>query len=1072
MRPFVHLHSHSCYSLLDSNGHVKEYANRAKEWDMPAFALTEHRTLASAIQHYKHCKEVGIKPILGIEQDETEDRLIHTKKEREEKNHRNYHLVLLAKNQKGWENIIKISSDASNNGLFDGKERTDIPFIKDNNLGEGIICLTACLGSRLSQLILADKKDEAIEWVNTLQSIFDDVYIELQAHEVSDQTHVNFAALNIAQTMNVPFVITQDLHYLNKEDGELHDLWVQLTPYRTPYDSHDFYMTSPDEIESYCIKHNIPLSAMDTTVEIANSIDNVDPTHDFYMPIFSSDTSEINMLRTSSMQALADYLIDNPKLDSKTYYDRLEEELWVITRKGYAGYFLVIQDILKKAKELGIPTGVRGSVAGSLLSMLIGITKLDPIKYDLLFSRFLNASRSSPPDIDIDVASDRREDLIHYIMDTYGKEHVAQISNVICNGLKGTIKDVLRGLGFTPTESQRVSNMVPDKFPDQSNVTWDSLFSIEPNKEEFIERFGYKESVEQIIEQVHQLEEFFETEPSGKARYFIQRAEGLVRSYGVHAGGVVVSPIPVGTYLPTRYNKKAVAPVVQWDLSDIEVAGGIKIDVLGLETLSVIRQTCENANIDVTVIDNINLTDINLYKPLWNGHTHTLFQAGGEAVKQISKDLHPDTFEEVIDLIALARPGPMYAKLDNGNTMVEQYIKVKKGAEESYTEPVLENLLSPTKGAIIYQETVMRLFQMLADYSLVESDNIRRVVAKKKRDDLLKIRDDFLPRGKEKGYGEEMLSTLFEGIVKFAGYAFPKAHAASYAMMLMITSYLKHYYPVYWMASMMTSDRGKTDKLKKHIAECRRLGIRILGPDINLSQDGFSVEFHDNMPYIRFGLGGIKKVGGKAIYSIIKNRPYTSINEFCERTDGRVVNRTLTMILILAGAFDPLYKEDMVNRRSLVNQFHFDVRKFKEVDLRKKGQPNTAERLREDSYTKRIHLEYEKEYTGLYFSGHPAESIPQSKPINMKHDASVQIAGVITDYREIKDKKGRLMCFITVDTPYDIYDCVIFSYQYTPAIKTLIRRNRIVYLEGHYNEQRDSISINKILATKSKSLST
>lgn len=1057
-RPFVHLHGHTKYSALDGLADPMELAMKAKEQGSPALCVMEHGTLASAIQHHLACQNAGIKTIFALEQDETDDRTLHSRAERAKLGHRNHHLGLIAKTAKGWENIIKISSDASTTGFFE-RPRTDLKFIRENNLGEGVICLSGCMSSRFARFILEGKLAEAHSWLYELRNTFEDVYLELQAHDMVEQQQINYGVLRIYKETAVPLVITRDYHYVEKGDADIHDLWITLQPGRSPYGSHAFYLAPPDEIELFCQQHQIPLVAMDNTINIAQEVEEINPLIKPRMPRFFDDPaqSEVTHLRSLVHQKLEDLLLTR-SVPAGQYLERLEKELWVIQRKGYAGYFLVLEDLIRQAKHMNILVGPgRGSAAGSLVSYLLGITGIDPLQHDLIFERFLNPQRVDPPDIDVDVDAHRRHELIEYLIKRYGEGHVAQVANVNTCGLKMAVKDALRAMDYTPQEAQVISNMIPKKFPDQTKVTLTEFLDVDVHPEEYIDRFGSEEQVKPIADMSRQFAKTIRADHTNKIEYVLGKIEGLVRSYGVHAGGIVISPAPLYGVLPYRSSPTAIAPVTQWDLNDVELAGGLKLDLLGISSLSVIRQACESIGLSLDDINRINLNNPDLYKPLANGHTHGLFQADGGAVRQIGQELEPESFDEVIDLLSLARPGPMDAKMDDGKTMVEHYISAKNTGRIDIMHPDLDEILRPTKGAMIYQEQIMSVCQKIAGYTMGEADLWRRAVAKKKRDEILKLQAEFMTMATERGYDADFLTTLLDGMVRFAGYSFNKSHAAAYAMVLAQMAFLKIQYPAHFMAATMTVDMGDAEKLILHLGECRRLQLPLLPPDINSSLQGFSIDNSSGKDHIRFGLQGLKGVGPKAMPNMLENRPYTSLEDFVNRTNSRSVKRDVVQKLILVGAFDQFEP----NRYKLLNHYFFDIRDFKEVNVRDKGP--TAVRMNESAYDAAEKLKLEKEYMGVYITDHPAAGIKQHDFHQVRPGREVRTAGLVESVKKIHDRKGKKMCFLLLDTPTGMIDIVVFSSVYK-QYESLLRKGDMLLIQGKRDHSRSSVLASHIAA--------
>lgn len=1052
---FVHLHGHSSFSILDSNAHIEDLVIKAKELENPALALTEHRTLASAIKFYTLCKKHEIKPILGIEQDEINDKSIKSKKLL--KDEKSYHLILLAKNLQGWQNLISISSDACTEGLFNRKARTDIPFIKNNNLGKGVIALTACLGGRLSNLLNQGNFQGAKKWLQELKEIFDDVYVEIQAHEFEEQITTNTLSIKIAQETNTPLVITKDFHYVNPEDYKIHNAWVEVKKGGKAYDNNGFYMYTPEKIARYCKKYNIPKEAITNTLKISESIEEFSPIFPTQMPQFlpkEEQHQENNHLRFMAFDRLITLLKEKNPPEPAKYIERTEKELWVITRKNFAGYFLVLQDIIEEAKRQNIQIGPgRGSAAGSLIAYLLGITRIDPLEYDLMFERFLNPARNSIPDIDIDIEPEGRAPLIEYLKNKYGEENVAQVGTYGKLQTKSAIKDVLRGLGYTFQQSQYLSDMVPETYSDQKKLNLNQFLSLSDpeNKQKVIERYGEEKALG-YIEKSQKFKDELKKDP--KIYEILSKVEGFIRAYGLHPAGVIVSPIPIKQYLPIRSKgNTGIANITQWDLEDAETAGGVKLDLLGLKNLRVIKECSDFIKETPEEIEIKSIKDTKNLELIATGKTHGCFQTAGGAVRDVGTKLKPSTFNEVIDLIALARPGPLDAKMSSGETIVEFYINRKNDGKLISTHPSIDPIMLQTKGTMIYQEQIMAIFQKIGDYSLAEADEIRRGIGKKKIEVLLELEKDFISRGLKRNYDPEFLRTLFEGIKKFAGYCFNLSHSAGYAIIAVTTGYLKYYYPTEFFTALLNADIKNNDLIRTHLLESKDLNIPILSPNINTSKRYFTIENGN----IRYGLQGLKNLGKTTDQEIIAKQPFHSLEDFVTRTNGTKVNRTHTKILILSGAFDEFEE----NRFKLLNHFHFDIRKFKESDTLEKN--DYAIRYNENLYNRNTKLELEQEHLGLYLSGHPADIYEQTNPKDFDPFKISTVCGKVIKKKEIKDKKGNPMAFITLDTPYGTTECVIFSHIYQNIPKSVTKENNILYITGKLDPKKPIIKVDSAI---------
>lgn len=1028
---FVHLHVHSVFSKLDSILKLPDMVQKVQESGMKAIAITDHRNITGWIKFYVKAIEAGIKPILGCEINEIEDHTIHSEKQLQELGYKDRHLVLIAKNNTGFHNLIKIISEASTNGLFDGKERISLHWIKQNNLGEGIIATTACMFGRFGQYVLNGQIDEAKDFLLQLQDTFDKVYLETQATLIPEYKIINQVAIDFSRQLGIPLIVTKDVHYLNQEDAVYHARYIAIQHGRNAdltVTYPDFYLATPQEMLEQCLLLGIPLEAIENTVAIAEECNVVLDTSK-KLPHIDVGEDSNDYLYKLCYDSLFDYCLNNG-LDIEPYLERLDHEFEVIKAKGFADYFLILKDILDYCDREGIARGPgRGSAAGSLIAFLLGITKLDPLKYDLLFERFLNPERESLPDIDTDICYENRSKVIEYIKNRFGADKVAQIVTNSKLKIKVAIKDIMRILGYSAQEAQKLSDIIPAKLPDQTDPTIDKFEDMLENPDKYIDEFGPEEYehwiniIKRFYEEVAKYPNVLET---------IQKISGGIRQFGVHAAGVVIAPDTITNYFPIgNVSKSAILPVLLWDMEDIEVLGGLKMDMLALKTLTIIDKTVKQIQKGEPEfsLDNIDLNDRNVYRMLSQGYTTGVFQISGYACTEICKKLRPQNFEELIDLLALARPGPMTAKMDNGLTMVEQYIKNKEPmAVIEYLHPDLEPILSSTKGIMLYQEQIMRITQVFAGYSLGEADQFRKAIGKKKKELLEELGKDFIERAVARGYSRELMETMYHQILKFAGYSFNKSHSASYALIAYYTAYLKYYYPAYFMATSMSVYADNSDKIFEYMQESKNLGITILPPDINKSKDNFIALDRKTIIY---SLLAIKNVGDKAVQEILLHQPYSSFEDFLTRVNRRVVNKRVIDTLIMAGVFDCFEP----NRYKLYNYFHMYVAK------------DDAQLYDESSWNNQVKYQLEKEYFGVYLSGHPLEGLPSARLSKVPTGSTVDIAGYVKRMKGIKDRNGNDMCFIRLETMYETVDVTVFASVYADY-SSRIKENTVIVVRG------------------------
>jgi DNA polymerase-3 subunit alpha len=896
---FVHLHLHTQYSLLDGANKVAELIPRVKALGMPAVAMTDHGNMFGAVEFYRTATAAGVKPIIGCEVyvapgSRFERQRVARSDDVEGAG--NYHLILLAMNMQGYRNLCRLVTHAYSEGFY-YKPRIDKELLAD--LNGGLIALSGCLASEVNQAIAAGSLDRARSVMEEYRALFDGrYYVEIQDNHLPEQERANRELIGLARELGLPLVATNDCHYLAPEDAHAHDVLLCIQTGKTLGDekrwrfgTDQLYVKGADDMRRAFA--DCP-EAIDNTVEIARRCEVEFASGSYQVPVFPTpagvtldeqlerDARAGLERRLAPLRAGADW---SPEKET-AYAERLATELAVIKGRGFAGYFLIVADFTNFARRSGIPVGPgRGSAAGSLVAYALGITDLDPLPYGLLFERFLNPERRSMPDIDMDFCFERRDEVIRYVREKYGADHVAQI--VTFGTLKGkaAIKDVGRALQFTFGETDRIAKLYP--APKQGkDFTLTEALKMEPRLQELRDK-GERES--QLFD-------------------YALRLEGLLRHASKHAAGIVIGSRPLVEDLPLFVDKDGNV-MTQFAGPHIEDIGLIKFDFLGLKTLTMLADVvarireARGVTIDLGTLP---LDDRKTYRLLAKGDTVGVFQMESGGMRRVLTQLRPSSFEEVIAVLALYRPGP----LESG--MVETFVKRKHGKETvRFPHPELERILEHTYGVIVYQEQVMQIGQVLAGYSLGEADNLRRAMGKKDAGKMQKERVRFLAGAAGRGVSDKQAGEIFDLIEKFAKYGFNKSHSAAYALITFQTAYLKAHYPEEFLAGLLSLEASDTDKTFKNIAECRERGIPILPPDVNRSREAFTVmpeEDGRKGRAIRFGLGAVRGVGGKAIENILATResegPFRSLADFCRRTQGGQVNKKVVEGLIKCGAFD------------------------------------------------------------------------------------------------------------------------------------------------------------------------
>lgn len=1043
MKKFVHLHVHTQFSLLDGAIRFEPLFELAKRFKMDACSITDHGNMFGAIDFYFSAKEAGIKPIIGCEA-YISPKSRFDKKAKGEDNA--YHVILLAMNTNGYKNLVKLASIAQLEGFY-YVPRIDKEVLKQYS--SDLICLTACIKGEIPNNILKGTEKALKESIEEYLSIFEDrLFFELQDNGLEEQRIVNEKLIELSRYYNIPIVATNDCHYLTKDEARAHELLLCIQTGkklsdndRMSFQSNEFYFKSSDEM--YSAFSNYP-EALENTLKIAEMCNVEIKTGIYHFPDFKTpDSLNINEYLEKKCIEGFERRLDRIKASYENFTDetlreykkRLEYEISVIKNTNFAGYFLIVSDFINHAKERKIPVGPgRGSAAGSLIAYCLGITDIDPIKYNLLFERFLNPERVSMPDIDVDFCKKRRDEVIQYVTEKYGRENVAQIITFGTMQSRAAVRDVGRALGMPLAEVDRIAKLIP-------------LMS---------------KSIKNAIESEPQLKQIYENDINVKELLdYASTLEGLARHASTHAAGIVISNKDLTEYLPLYRGQKG-ETVTQYPMKTIEKIGLIKIDFLGLETLTLMHDVIEMLRRDGIEVDldKIPLDDKKTYELLSSGDTSGVFQLESRGMKDLLMKLKPSKFEDIMPLIALYRPGP----LKSG--MVEEFIKRKNNPSLiKYELPLLEDILKETYGVIIYQEQIMKIAQVLAGFSIKDADALRKAMAKKIPEELEKYSEQFVNGAISKGINKETAEKIYNIIRQFGEYGFNKSHSTAYGLIAYQTAYLKANYYIYYLTAMLTTEVNNTDKLIKYITECREAGIEILPPDINKSDKYFKIE--DNK--IRFGLAGIKNVGDAALDNIIAVREkiggFKSFSEFCETIDSRKVNRKVLESLAKAGCFDSmglkraqvlyLIKErlDKIKRndRNVIQASLFDM----EESVHTNG--NFFQIPEMDELPYRDILAGEKESFGFYFTQHPLEPFEKFIKTITKFDTQsikeldihedVDIVGVVNSYKEITTKKGDKMAYVNVEDKKGIIEAIVFPDIYTKSIE-FIKGDKPIVVSG------------------------
>ncbi len=1042
MSNFVHLHVHSDYSLLDASQKIDSIIKKAKEFNMESIALTDHGNMFGAIKFYKSAKKAGIKPIIGCEIYVAQESRFKKQAINGRKRPTN-HLVLLAMNDKGYHNLIKLVSLGYLEGYY-YTPRVDLELLEKYN--EGLIALSGCIKGDVAEKVILGKYEEAKKSALEFARIFDGrFYLEIQNHGIPEQKTVIDAFGKMSKELNIPLVCSNDSHYTEKEEATTHDLLLCIgsknivtDENRKKYFGNQFYLKSGEEMEE--IFKEFP-EAIENTKIIADRCNVEIEMGKYLSPVF-------NIPKDSGIQDSNEYLrklaqdglkkIFGEKITPE-YQERLDFELGVIIAMGYPGYFLITSDFIQYAKNNNIPVGPgRGSAAGSLVAYSLGITNVDPLKYDLLFERFLNPDRVSMPDIDIDFCQEKRSLVIDYVKRTYGEKNVCQIITFGTLKAKGVVRDVTRVLGLPYAIGDKLSKMIPEEL---------------------------KMTLEKAENKVKELREFIDSDEEYQKIWKHSKVlENNARHAGKHAAGVVIAPGDLTDYIPLSKSGEDI--VTQYDMKILDDIGILKMDFLGLTTLTVISNTLDllkEKGIEID-IDKIPLDDKKVYKLFSAGETVGIFQFESSGMRQYLVKLNPNKIDDLVAMNALYRPGPM------GN--IPSFIRRKHGEEEiEYLHPKLESILKSTYGIIVYQEQVMQIVSTIGGFTLSKADILRRAMGKKQRDILKKLRKEFLIGAKKKGVSEKIANEIYDLLDKFADYGFNKSHSVAYSIIAYQTAYLKTYYPVEFFASVLNSERDKIEKVTHKIDEIKNMGIEIVNPDINISKQLFSVK--DGK--IIYGFSAVKNIGYKAAESIVESREsgkkYKSLFDFTSRINYKAVNRKALIALICIGAMDSLpgnrnQKYDMIDVALKYGQKYQDEKNSNQVSLFGADSQTTimSEPKFKDlpDWVESYKLEQEKAFIGFYLSGHPIEKYKDElnafSNIDMLHEDKCdefRIGGIVIEQQIFFDKKNRPWARFNLETLSEKISVLAFSNVYEKFRNKIVNNEEIFVIGKISDRDRD-----------------
>lgn len=1050
---FIHLHTHSHYSLLDGLSKIEQIVKIAKDHKMGAVALTDHGNMYGAIEFYKECKKAGIKPIIGCEVYMAE----RTRFDKEPGvDNKRYHLILLAKNKIGYKNLMKIVTKTNLEGYY-YKPRADFELLQENS--EGIVALSGCMGGMLSRSLLAGNNERAEELVKIHQEIFgkENYFIEIQSHpHIERDKELRDKLIALAKKFEIKVVATQDSHYPCKDDHEAHHTLLQVNTGADGKDSSKFEFSDDDF--SLINEKTAKEYFKDSTDAVENTLLVADMCEDYdlelghaYFPDFPIEKG------TTADGVLKDLAYKGFEFrglpQSDLYKERLEYELKIIAQKGYPTYFLVVGDLLRHARENGILTNIRGSVAGSLTTYLLGVTNVDPLEYELPFERFLNPERPSLPDIDMDFADNRRDEIIAYVKQKYGEDRVAQVGTFGTMMAKGSVRDVARALGYPYNIGDRISTMIP------------------------LGSQGMPMTIDHAMEIVPELTEAYNKEPDTKKIIDLARKmEGCVRHISVHAAGVVIAPKPLYEFSPIQYDPKGGNIITQYDMYSIEDAGLPKFDFLGIRNLAILSdavklvKTIHNKDID---LDKIPLDDKKTFSMLARGETMGLFQLNGSGITHFLKELKANSIHDINAMVALYRPGPMQ--------FIPLYIERKHNPKlVKYLDPALEPILKKTYGVLVYQDDLLMIAIKIAGYSWGEADKFRKAVGKKIPEEMAQQKDKFINGCVEYSkWPLKKATELWNQIEPFAAYGFNKAHSASYGRVAYQTAYMKANFPVEYMSAIMTAESGDIEKVAEIVHECEKMGINVLPPNINESFGGFTVIVGSDKKEgraIRFGLYTIKNLGTDIADSIIEERKrggsFKTLTDFFERINHKNLNKKSVEALACSGAMDELGERNLIigNLETLL-AFNKEMKGAESQDslFGEIGGVETKLTLEiKTPATQNEKLAWEKDLLGLYISGHPLDQYKEKiekfgtliKKIKDEVNIGmpVTVACIIDDIRIVTTRRNDQMAFIKLSDFSGSTEAVVFSKLYTTTRDVLIKDN-IVAIQAKVTERNGEKSL-------------
>lgn len=1058
MKAYVPLHLHTEYSLLDGATRIKELLKHAKENNMPAAAITDHGVMYGAIEFYRTAKEEGIKPIIGCEVYMI-DGDINEKTKKVSHNH----LVLLAKDKKGYQNLVKIVSVAHIDGFY-YKPRINHEVLEKHH--EGLIVLSACLGGEIPKELLNDEHEKAKERALYYKNLFgNDFYFELQDHGIPEQQKVNAGLIKLSKELDIELVITNDSHYTKKEDAVTHDILLCMQtgktrndPSRMKFANNEFYIKNSEELRksfSWLDEETFD-TAIDNTVKIADKCNlilemgkSVLPNY----PIPKNHTIESYLDKTVREGLISRYEKITPEIE-----ERVRFELSIIEEMGFSAYFLIVWDFIKYARDNGIPVGPgRGSAAGSLVAYALGITEIDPIRHNLLFERFLNPERISMPDVDIDFCIDRREKVINYVTELYGKDKVCQIITFGTLAARAAMKSVARVLDIPYSESDKYAKMIP-ALP--------------------------KTSIDDALQDGMDLKKLYDSNTQVKELVdFAKAVEGIKFNVGTHAAGVIISRDPLSDIVPVQHSKEK-SVITTFPMGDVEKLGLLKMDFLGLRNLTIIDKTVqlikERHGVSLN-IDKIPLDDIKVYEMLSKGETDGVFQLESSGMKTLVKDLKPSVFEDLGALVALFRPGP----LNSG--MVGDFVQRKHGrAKVEYKDPRLEPILKDTYGTIVYQEQIMQIAQSLAGYTLGQADILRRAMGKKKAEEMDKQREGFVNGSVNNKVDQKVAEELFDTMTEFAAYCFNRSHSAAYAFLAYQTAYLKAHYPVEYMSALLSSVSSNQDKIQQYIVECQKMGMEVLPPDINKSGSDFTPDENN----IRFGLASIKNVGEGVVEEVVKGREkeeYKSFYDFCTKVDLKTFNKRTLESLIKAGAFTGIEK----SRKQLLDNLESAMNTaIREAEEKASGQMNLFAMMSggnaptfalsgsDEEFPDSEIQSFEKDLLGFYVTSHPLSGIKDQLPFLTTHNISelseikegalVTICGLISSVRLITTKTGKMLKVGVIEDLTGNTEFVAYS-EILNKFGDLLETESKVIIGGKIQHRGDEeVSVSVIISNVSK----